>query len=131
MKNFILIIALFILNISICGQFAFAGEKKTNLKKDAVSQKHSKQKQYLRDSEVLFRIYPNPSSNGLFNIDFVRDLNIKEISVYNILGGKEFGFVPETRKNEPIRIDLSTFPRGIYLLKIESGEGDFFKKIMK
>ncbi len=67
-------------------------------------------------------VYPNPASNKL-NIS--SNLDNLAVSMYSVLGQKVY------HSNENIKnIDVSLFERGIYLLKITSGDHIFTQKII-
>ena len=68
-------------------------------------------------------IYPNPSE-GVFNIDGIP--GNAEISIYNAFG-KQIYF-EET--NPPVQIDLSGQPNGIYIIKIVTGSGTYYDKLI-
>ncbi len=67
-----------------------------------------------KNSEVIFKvpvtqnsnIYPNPSKNGIFNLKSVQDYQVVSAVGYKVTEGKGN------------QIDLSAYPKGIYLVKI-------------
>ena len=66
-------------------------------------------------------IYPNPTSGILFiNTD-----NIESISVVNLLGSIVL------TKNNSNNIDLSSLPKGSYVVSIKSNNNVFVKQIIK
>ena len=68
-------------------------------------------------------IYPNPFIDEItINIT---GKNIKNISIFNVLGQKQ-SFIPLTKENK-ITIDLSHLKKGIYVLKIENSSKKFIK----
>jgi hypothetical protein len=73
------------------------------------------------ENEII--IFPNPS-DGIFKID-VGNLRSGKIKIYNIFG--ESIYQSEIR-NETL--DLSTQPKGVYLLFLQSGQKIFSKKIV-
>ena len=68
-------------------------------------------------SDVLVSIHPNPSTNGIFNVDFTKADNIK---VMNIAG--EVIFNEEVKANEISKmVNLSNFNNGIYFICVTNG----------
>lgn len=67
-----------------------------------------------------FKVYPNPSS-GIFNIS---GNGIIDVEVRNAIGGLII-------QNNLNFIDLSDFPKGIYLIKLKTEKGIINKKIVK
>ncbi len=79
-----------------------------------------------------FRIYPNPSSDGIFTFEMNKQLIPKiEITVYDYLGQITF---LKTLNNNSIKteIDLSNCEKGIYFIKSETDnrQGVCWKKIV-
>jgi hypothetical protein len=71
-------------------------------------------------------IYPNPSS-GKFEINLKSDhSNSSEIKIYDTIG-KEIYSSKESQL--PLQIDLTEQPKGIYFIKIKSGNRIFSEKI--
>ncbi len=68
-----------------------------------------------------FLIYPNPTSG----IVFIAAGNIESISVNNVLGS----IVLTQGKSD--NIDLSTFPKGVYTISVNTGNGVLVKQIIK
>lgn len=70
------------------------------------------------------KLYPNPTNNNLF-LDISNDAFIEKLVLYNANGKeiKSFRFSNN--------IDLSQVSSGLYLLKMISDKGVFFKKIIK
>ncbi|MCX6290823.1 MAG: T9SS type A sorting domain-containing protein [Bacteroidetes bacterium] len=64
-----------------------------------------------------FRIYPNPTA-GKFVIDAGR--NIDAIKIYNCIGENVHSAI--IKQQAPVEIDISVFPKGIYVVHIYSGE---------
>lgn len=88
------------------------------------------------------QIIPNPSGNGVFSIwglqstisDFI-SAQSGSIAIYNILGEtiyqmpamlNSFGSAQQT----PISIDISTYPKGIYFIKLNNGVETSLQKII-
>ena len=66
-------------------------------------------------------IYPNPTKG----IVYIRDAIVKRIEVYNDLGQ----LMAEVKNSQTI--DLSTFPQGVYALRIVTSYGQVIKKVVK
>jgi hypothetical protein len=65
------------------------------------------------------KVYPNPSENGIFEVD-ISASNISEISVTDMMGRViSTPFFTGSRG----KVDLSKFPTGIYMLRIQSELG--------
>jgi len=76
-------------------------------------------------------IYPNPSRD-VFNVSFIsEEIQSLEVRVVNLLGEVIFTeskqeFIGEYSK----QFDLATFPKGIYMLEIETQNGVVNKKLI-
>lgn len=68
-------------------------------------------------------VHPNPS-NGMFNVQSI-DFKVEKIEVYSVYGEQVYSTSTST-----LTIDLSSFPRGIYLLMLNDGEKTVQKKVM-
>ena len=66
-------------------------------------------------------IYPNPTSD-IITIS-AENLTISQINIYNQLG-QQMPIDPGTS------IDVSTFPKGLYIVEIETEDGTFREKIL-
>ncbi len=75
----------------------------------------------------LFDLYPNPSS-GLFQVDFTPSHHAKSILVYDIIGRTLYNNKSIT--TDSYTIDLSQYPKGIYMAKITVGRKTSLKKIV-
>lgn len=71
-------------------------------------------------------IYPNPTSGQLYIES--NDLGKQKLSLFNINGQ-----LVATKNSEQTNTewDISVFPKGIYILKIENSQGVFYEKIVK
>lgn len=76
-------------------------------------------------SDELISIYPNPTSGKI--IFSIADVDVKQVSLYNQLGQKimEQAFV-----NENV-LEIGHYPSGVYLLLMETTQGNITKKIIK
>ena len=69
------------------------------------------------------RIYPNPTT-GTFNIDGI-DKNVN-ITIFNAFGEEIY----HNKLELPSKLDLSTQPKGIYFISIETDNTLFFEKLV-
>ena len=72
-------------------------------------------------------ISPNPIEDK-FSIINIPRIDIQEIKIYSLLG-IEISNLEEIKWNT--KIDVSTFPSGIYVLKVTTDYGSFSTRIMK
>ena len=85
----------------------------------------------LEKPEVDFLAYPNPTS-GLLNVEF-ESLSFSEVAidVYSVSGRL---FFSETEQNSRAlfkkQLDLSGYPKGMYILNIKTGDYSFTKRIL-
>lgn len=78
----------------------------------------------LSDNGIL--IYPNPTT-GIINFDFT-DIEVQKISISDITGKI---IMEKPIVNQQKNIDLSNFPKGIYLIKLQTEKEVFTTKIIK
>ncbi|RDK83788.1 T9SS type A sorting domain-containing protein, partial [Marinirhabdus gelatinilytica] len=71
-------------------------------------------------------IHPNPT-DGILNIVSEKS-NIKEISVYGILGQKLYDIKNSTRN---FQLDLSNLDSAIYFVNITTEDGSITKRVIK
>ena len=76
------------------------------------------------DDNILSQIsvYPNPASD-ILNINMPSNIEINKVSMFDALGRKAL----ESNDNN---LNISELARGIYILKIETSNGDLNKKIV-
>lgn len=72
-----------------------------------------------------FTVYPNPT-NGIINVSSTENTTIDKIEIIDVLGKTVL-----VKTGNTSQIDISEFSKGIYILKIHSGETVLQKKIMK
>jgi aminopeptidase N len=72
---------------------------------------------------AAIQMYPNPAATVL-NIDMPTNTTLVKVSFYNNLGQKTL----ETNQN---KIDVSTMSSGIYVLALDTSEGQFHKRFIK
>ena len=80
--------------------------------------------------EVCYRIYPNPSATGIFNIEFYEGTPVKFLRIFNTTGRTVGEIVLVSDIERSITIDISGFPKGIYLLQMLSGERYITEKLI-
>jgi len=73
------------------------------------------------------QIYPNPSS-GIVNIDIKNNHNTTEFAVFNILGEEILN--KKIDKSGKMLLDLSTYKKGVYIIKITSNNQSLIKNII-
>jgi len=78
----------------------------------------------INDSGSNIYIYPNPSSDGIFNVVNCKN---RSISVYNLEGKNVYNsFI----YNDSQRLDLSALPKGVFIAKLKSENAIDYKKII-
>lgn len=70
-------------------------------------------------------VYPNPTSS-ILNIELKNGATIKETTIFNLVGQQ---VLKNTSGNTSI--NMSSLPKGLYILQTESNHGTFSKKIIK
>lgn len=73
--------------------------------------------------KVKAKLYPNPVLNTL-NIDLPASAKLNSVKLYNLLG-------KEIRSSQMSSIEISDLNPGIYLVKIQTEQGQFTSKIIK
>lgn len=76
------------------------------------------------------RIYPNPSTNGIFHIDVIpksNEFENKYLTVYNIYGNV---IHQQTIDSKHLYLDLSLQPKGVFLIKIVAEDLSLINKIV-
>ncbi|MBC8315635.1 MAG: T9SS type A sorting domain-containing protein [Bacteroidales bacterium] len=79
--------------------------------------------------EISFRIYPNPTS-GVFNLvpGQVPDINM-ELFVLDLTGKTLHS--ERLSGNTSYRLDISSFPEGVYFVRMNDGETSVTKRVVK
>jgi hypothetical protein len=70
------------------------------------------------DLNAKFKLYPNPSANGLVTVEAINS-NFTKLEVVNILGAVVAS--QNATLNEKINLDLTTLPTGTYFVRMTSG----------
>ena len=79
-------------------------------------------KGYSESNEV--RMYPNPANNF---VTIASDVLIDKLEMYNVLGKK----VHQAQTNSnTVNLDVSTFSKGLYILKFKINNGSVIKKLV-
>ena len=76
-------------------------------------------------SATDFKMYPNPNTNGTLHFKTTTTLSVR---VFNVLGK-----VVATQKidADSNSFDISLLPKGVYLVKVNSGSSSITKKLIK
>lgn len=77
-------------------------------------------------SPIAIHVFPNPTHGG-FIVSIASDYAGSEIGIFNALGERVYSakaVQPETR------IDLTSFPRGMYLVKVSTGRSAVVEKVV-
>ncbi len=75
-------------------------------------------------------VYPNPATDFI-NIEFENKINVKSIRILDIAGKQLFNSESLNFNNENVRIPVSGFPEGSYMLLIQTGEETWQHKFIK
>lgn len=78
------------------------------------------------DMENRFHIYPNPATDNVYIIN--TDSKIEKVQIYNIIGSCVLQREINNDKNE---INVSTLPKGLYVIKITGDNWTTDRKLMK
>jgi hypothetical protein len=73
-------------------------------------------------------ISPNPSVNGLFNLDMENSISKATVSVYNIIG--KMILTKEVTSSGKQNIDLSNESNGVYFVNVKTASSSITKKII-
>lgn len=82
------------------------------------------------NSDNSIGVYPNPTNGGIITVAVTSSGVEKQIEVYNLLGEKLFTMPVEANQKE-VKLDLSALSKGMYMIKVETGDGVLCKKIIK
>jgi plastocyanin len=107
----------------VCAAHASIGMKGTIIFQNVTGIKENKV-----NSDVL--VYPNPS-NGRFqlNINGLQEDKTQDLAIYNLQGGMVYA-TTDLKPQIPQEIDISSFPVGMYLIRIFNGTEIMEKKII-
>ncbi|NJO91714.1 MAG: T9SS type A sorting domain-containing protein [Chloroflexia bacterium] len=72
-------------------------------------------------------VYPNPNS-GVFTLKFQGNMSlVQKVEIFSAAGVLVLG---QTITQSTNKLDISKYPKGIYILKITSGEAQHYEKII-
>ena len=75
------------------------------------------------------KVYPNPSTNGVFNIDFSNQVN--SIKVIDMLGKVVYNEnIKEDTTSTTKKIDLSSMTNGVYFINATNDKGTSNYKVV-
>jgi hypothetical protein len=74
-----------------------------------------------------FVVYPNPSNNGQFSIQFLKNTSVNEYEIYNTLGKKVFSGIIDEGVS---RLNLYLPAKGFFYLRVTSAGKSVIKKII-
>lgn len=80
-------------------------------------------------TEDTFVVYPNPG-NGLFTVKTDRATGITGIHIFDRDGKEIFSKNPQSGKNMSFTIDLTSYEKGIYFMKIIDNDRIYFEKLI-
>ncbi len=72
-------------------------------------------------------VYPNPSADGVFSLEIYPGNTNYDLKIYNVLGSE---IIKSKILNRKSKIDMSSYPKGIYFLKVSSDNNNFVRKIV-
>lgn len=77
-----------------------------------------------KEVKAAFLVYPNPSSNGLFNIEAAS--GVESVTIFNSLGQ-----VVKTQKFDAVNaaVRITDLP-GVYIMKVQTGNGVVSKRVI-
>ena len=76
--------------------------------------------------DVNFELYPNPSANGVYKIQY-RNIQILNYSIYTITGQS----LKQKEQWKESTIDLSEYENGSFIIQFETSKGQIVKRIIK
>jgi hypothetical protein len=80
------------------------------------------------DKDLIVNVSPNPSSNGNFYLDITNNSSQSYIEVFDLMG--TFISTEKLGLKNRLKIDLSNYPKGIYLIRLIDGDKTLTKKII-
>ncbi len=76
-------------------------------------------------------VYPNPSTDGVFSLEINTgnsgQFTNYDLKIYNVLGSE---IIKSKILNRKSKINMSSYPKGIYFLKVSSDNNNFVRKIV-
>ncbi|HMC00861.1 MAG TPA: T9SS type A sorting domain-containing protein [Flavobacteriaceae bacterium] len=80
-------------------------------------------------NNVEFSVYPNPT-NGALNVKLLQLNNLSSLMLFDLLGKTLINKVIDPNGNQLIKLDLSSYPKGVYILTIIQNGRPFSKKVV-
>jgi len=80
-------------------------------------------------NNVEFLVYPNPT-NGALNVKLLQLNNLSSLMLFDLLGKTLINKVIDPNGNQLIKLDLSSYPKGVYILTIIQNGRPFSKKVV-
>ena len=81
------------------------------------------------EDDIEYTVYPNPTTD-IINLKLSKRNNRANLQLHDVLGKSIINRVLEPGDNETIRLDLSSYQRGVYILTIIQNGKSFAKKIV-
>lgn len=81
------------------------------------------------DNNLSLKVMPNPSENEV-NISLPENFEIKELAIYNEFGAKT-PVIIKVQNSKLIKIDISNYNTGIYILSLQHSKGNISQKFIK
>lgn len=79
--------------------------------------------------DLKANIYPNPSS-GIFNLSLLaKSTDNIIVEIFNMLGQREFSTTVNDLKNSNYQLDLTSLPKGVYLIRLSNSMEEHTQKI--
>jgi hypothetical protein len=76
-----------------------------------------------------FSLYPNPT-NGSVNLQFATSIDVKSVSVISISGRTVYS-QNMNGASDVYQLDLQDIASGVYIVKVDTAEGSFNKRLVK
>ncbi len=83
---------------------------------------------YIIANSLFADVFPNPTSNNV-NIK-IRGNNLKHLLIYNMEGKTKYSEFLNNQQNVHLSIDVSQWPKGVYLIKITSQKDIIHQKFI-
>ena len=78
--------------------------------------------------DIETSIYPNPNT-GVFQLNIQADIpSTYEVKIINLIG--KTIVQQKVKTNFETRFDLSSYPKGVYFMKIKSGKKQIIKRVV-
>ncbi|MCX8525871.1 T9SS type A sorting domain-containing protein [Chryseobacterium formosus] len=89
----------------------------------------------ISNNDFKFKVYPNPTSDFI-NIEYSNNQSSGQtnISIYSLSGVKMkdvFAEISNRGKSQSIKVDISSYPKGVYLILVDNNGKKLSKQIIK